>query len=397
VEWEAHFQAFTTIFLLWLLVFFINGVFDIATFRGYFRLFYKILVSMGVNLLVAITYFYIQPNLILTPRRFLLIDVVVASGLILGWHLLIKYFLKNKLTEDLYLFSFNSELAELEQEIQQRDYLGYRLMGHIDEAKLMSMDFVKGASIILPDRLEAKPAVVSQLYNLRKKGMVFYNHQAFYEILTRKIYLSKVNEIWFVENITYKEKRLFGLVKRFLDVCFGFLGLVVFVITFPLLALLVKLSSPGPVLFIQPRVGLNGKVFTVYKYRTMKGGVNNTWTAVSDPRVTPFGRFMRVSRLDELPQCLNLLLGTMSIVGPRPEQVHLVALLRDKISFYDERHMVKPGLTGWAQINNIYAATVEETELKLQYDLYYIKNRSLLFDLEIILKTIYYVFSWQGR
>jgi lipopolysaccharide/colanic/teichoic acid biosynthesis glycosyltransferase len=129
----------------------------------------------------------------------------------------------------------------------------------------------------------------------------------------------------------------------------------------------------------------------------MKGGVSNTWTTVSDPRVTTLGRFLRMSRLDELPQCINLILGTMSIVGPRPEQVHLVAQLREKISFYDERHMVKPGLTGWAQINNIYAATVEETELKLQYDLYYIKNRSLLFDLEIILKTIYYVFSWQGR
>jgi lipopolysaccharide/colanic/teichoic acid biosynthesis glycosyltransferase len=128
----------------------------------------------------------------------------------------------------------------------------------------------------------------------------------------------------------------------------------------------------------------------------MSGGPTNTWTKVNDPRITRVGKFMRKSRLDELPQFINLLIGNMSLVGPRPEQVHIVEKLRQQIPFYDERHLVKPGLTGWAQLN-IYAGSLEETKLKLQYDLYYIKHRGFLFDLEIILKTVYYIFTWKGR
>jgi lipopolysaccharide/colanic/teichoic acid biosynthesis glycosyltransferase len=128
----------------------------------------------------------------------------------------------------------------------------------------------------------------------------------------------------------------------------------------------------------------------------MSGGRTDTWTEKADPRITAVGKFLRKSRLDELPQAINLLVGNMSLVGPRPEQVHIVEKLRAEIPFYEERHLVKPGLTGWAQLN-VYAATVEETKLKLQFDLYYIKHRSILFDLEIILKTIYYVLGWNGR
>jgi lipopolysaccharide/colanic/teichoic acid biosynthesis glycosyltransferase len=158
------------------------------------------------------------------------------------------------------------------------------------------------------------------------------------------------------------------------------------------------LSSKGPILFIQQRVGKNGKIFKVYKYRTMKTDTAaNTWTSVNDPRVTFVGKFLRKSRIDEWPQFVNLLIGNMSLVGPRPEQPNIVEDLRKIIPFYDERHLVKPGITGWAQINNIYAGSEEETKLKLQFDLYYVKHKSVFFDLEIILKTIYYIFTWQGR
>jgi lipopolysaccharide/colanic/teichoic acid biosynthesis glycosyltransferase len=170
----------------------------------------------------------------------------------------------------------------------------------------------------------------------------------------------------------------------------------VFVVTNPICAALVKFSSPGPVLFVQQRVGEAGKVFKVYKYRTMSGGPTNTWTAVNDPRITKIGKFFRKSRLDELPQCINLLIGNMSLVGPRPEQPHIVEQLKEQIPFYAERHLVKPGLTGWAQLN-IYAGSLEESKLKLQYDLYYVKHRGIMFDLEIILKTLYYIFTWKGR
>jgi lipopolysaccharide/colanic/teichoic acid biosynthesis glycosyltransferase len=128
----------------------------------------------------------------------------------------------------------------------------------------------------------------------------------------------------------------------------------------------------------------------------MSGGATNTWTKVNDPRITKVGKILRKTRIDEWPQFINLILGTMSLVGPRPEQPHIVEDLKKQVPFYDERHLVKPGITGWAQLN-IYAGSLEETKLKLQYDLYYIKHRSFLFDLEIILKTVYYIFTWKGR
>jgi lipopolysaccharide/colanic/teichoic acid biosynthesis glycosyltransferase len=181
-----------------------------------------------------------------------------------------------------------------------------------------------------------------------------------------------------------------------MDIVSGFLGMFVFIITFPICAVLVKISSRGKIFFIQERSGKGGKIFRVYKYRTMNGGPTNTWTSINDPRITKIGKFLRISHLDELPQCINLLRGNMSLVGPRPEQPHIVGELKKQIPFYDERHLVKPGITGWSQIN-IYAGSLEESKLKLQYDLYYIKNRSFLFDLEIILKTFYYILTWNGR
>ncbi len=393
---QVYFQAFSAIYALWLVVFFIHGLFEISSFRRYSGLFFNLISAMVVNILIAVLYFYLQPNLILTPRRFLLINAAVAFVIILCWHLALKYFLKNRFVEGVYLFSFNNELSELETAIKDHHYLGYKLLGHLNEQSLQNSRLEKSADIILPDNLLANPQVAEQFYRLRTSGIKFYNHKNFYEQLLRKVYLSQINELWFLENINYQEKRFYNLIKKVVDMVLGLVGFLIFAVTFPIFAVLIKLTSPGPVLFIQERVGKKGRIFKVYKYRTMNGGSTNTWTAQNDPRITKFGKFLRKSRIDEWPQFINLLLGTMSLVGPRPEQPHLVEELKNQIPFYDERHLVKPGLTGWAQLN-IYAGSVEETKLKLQYDLYYIKHRGFLFDLEIILKTVYYIFTWQGR
>ncbi len=394
--WNNHLLAFGVIYMLWTLVFFLYGIFDVAAFRRYTSLVFNLLTAMLINLLVAIVYFYFQPDLILTPRRFLIIDAGVAFLLVLIWHIVIKYNLKNRLVQGVYLFSFNEELKELEDAISQNNYLGFKLLGHLNEQSVQHTAFNKDHGIILPQALETKPEVLKKFYELRKLGVEFYNHRNFYENLLRKIYLSQINEAWFLENIAYREKRFFNLIKRLIDLLFGAVGFFVFVITLPFIAVLIKLTSKGKVFFVQERVGKGGQIFKVYKYRTMSGGATNTWTSVNDPRITGFGKFLRKSRIDELPQFINLLLGNMSLVGPRPEQVNIVNELKQKISFYDERHLVKPGITGWAQLN-VYAGSIEETKEKLQYDLYYIKNRSILLDLEIILKTIYYIFTWQGR
>jgi exopolysaccharide biosynthesis polyprenyl glycosylphosphotransferase len=398
-DWTSYLRAFSIIYAVWLVVFFIHGLFELASFRRYTFLIVNLASAMAINVLAAVLYFYLQPSLILTPRRFLAIDAAVAFGLILLWHLLIKYLIKNRIFEGVYLFSFNNELSGLERDIQKHNYLGFRVLGHLNEQSLMAgQNFSKNVGIVLPDNLNAKPEVLKKFYELRTSGVNFYNYKDFYENLLRRIYLSELNEMWFLENINYREKRFYNLVKRVVDLIVGLLSAVVFAVTFPICALLIYFSSSGAIFFVQERVGKNDKLFKVYKYRTMTSfGPTNTWTSVNDPRITGVGKFLRKSRIDELPQFINLLLGNMSLVGPRPEQPRIVEELKTQIPFYDERHLVKPGLTGWAQINNVYAASLEETRLKLQYDLYYIKHRSFLFDSEIILKTLYYIFTWQGR
>ncbi len=392
----GHFRAFSFLFVFWLVVFFIHGLFEAAAFRRYTSLIFNLLSATLVNLLVAVIYFYFQPNLILTPRRFLLLQISIAFIFLLCWHLMVKYILKNRLIQEIYLFSFNKELSYLEQAIKDHPYLGFRVVGHLNEQTLPGAVFYKNQGIILPENLPTKPGVLQEFYELRTKGVNFYNHQDFYEQLLRRVYISQLNEIWFLENVDYKEQRFYNLVKRIIDLFFGIIGLVLFLVTFPFCAILIKLTSEGRVLFVQERVGQKGRLFKVYKYRSMSGGAVNTWTSVNDPRITKFGKFLRISHMDELPQFINLLFGHISLVGPRPEQAHIVEELKKQIPFYDERHLVKPGITGWSQLN-LYAGSLEESKLKLQYDLYYIKNRGFLLDLEIILKTIYYVFTWQGR
>jgi lipopolysaccharide/colanic/teichoic acid biosynthesis glycosyltransferase len=193
----------------------------------------------------------------------------------------------------------------------------------------------------------------------------------------------------------------YELMKRLLDILGGIVGVMIFAITYPFLALAVFIDSGLPIFYSQTRLGRGGRVFIIYKYRTMRqdaeadGEVRTTLE--NDPRVTRVGNFMRKTRLDELPQFWNVLRGEMSLVGPRAERPELVAEYQKQIPFYRARLLVKPGLTGWAQINYGYVADVTETAVKIEYDLYYIKHRTFGMDFQIILRTIGTVLRRTGR
>lgn len=180
------------------------------------------------------------------------------------------------------------------------------------------------------------------------------------------------------------------------------LALTLIIFTLPLMALaaaMIRLDSPGPILYRQERVGLQGRVFTLLKFRSMRTDAEvagPAWAALNDPRVTRIGGFMRRTRIDELPQLLNVLGGEMSFIGPRPERPHFVALLADEIPFYRDREAIKPGITGWAQVSYPYGASIEDARRKLSYDLYYVKHQNLWFDLLILLATVRVVLLQQG-
>lgn len=396
--WDSHVKPFSIIFLGWMLVFYIHGLFELDTFRRYTTILSRLASAMVVNVLVAIVYLYFQPELFLTPRRFLLLDAGITFIFLLGWYLLMKAYLQRMLSQNAILLDVGNVGYDLEEVLKSRDYLGVKITKRVSVLQANDLLDQRVDTVIIPDELGQRPQLAKEVYELRKLGVNFVSYKNLYELLFRKVPVSELNELWFLNNVEYQQRRVYEGIKRSIDFLAGGLGLVFFILTFPLISVLVKLSSAGPVFFMQMRVGYDGREFRIIKYRTMKATQpGNTWTSKDDPRITKIGKILRILRLDELPQCINLLLGEMSLVGPRPEQPHIVEMLRGQIPFYDERHLVKPGLTGWAQINNIYAATLEESREKLQFDLYYIKHRSVFFDLEIILKTIYYVFSFKGR
>jgi sugar transferase (PEP-CTERM system associated) len=231
-----------------------------------------------------------------------------------------------------------------------------------------------------------------ELLQCRLDGVVVEEAEAFYERLTGKIPIEAMRPSYLIFNPGFLNHPLAQVAKRALDVALALVGIA---LTWPVMlavALAVRLDSPGPILFRQERTGQRGVSFTLLKFRSMREDAEQqsgpVWAQEDDPRITRVGSFLRRSRLDELPQLFNILSGSMTLVGPRPERPHFIAELREEIPYFDQRHIVKPGLTGWAQINYPYGNTIEDALQKLQYDLFYIKYQSILFDLSILLNTV---------
>jgi lipopolysaccharide/colanic/teichoic acid biosynthesis glycosyltransferase len=225
-----------------------------------------------------------------------------------------------------------------------------------------------------------------------------------YEQITGRIPIELVGQHLWALVLPHQEHalpfNLYQTLKRIIDCMLALVGLTLFALCFPALALAIKLDSPGPIFYFQERVGRGGNVFKIAKLRSMIDGAENLtgarWATAYDQRVTRFGRIMRKTRLDEIPQLINVLAGNMSLVGPRPERPEFVYLLGREIPFYQSRHVVKPGLTGWAQIRYGYGNSTGDALRKLQYDLYYIRHQSFMFDLLIMARTIVTILKFRG-
>jgi exopolysaccharide biosynthesis polyprenyl glycosylphosphotransferase len=219
-------------------------------------------------------------------------------------------------------------------------------------------------------------------------------------MLAGRLYVEQLNPGWLVFSEGFDRSLLQTVSKRMADILLSLVSLIVLMPFLLLTALLIKLDSAGPVFFTQERVGMRRKIFTIYKFRSMASDAEAksgpVWAQTDDDRVTRIGRFIRPSRIDELPQLWNVLKGEMSIVGPRPEREFFVKQLTELIPYYIERYTVKPGITGWAQVNYPYGSSVEDAVTKLNYDLFYIKNASMIMDLMILMRTVKIVLSGKG-
>jgi sugar transferase (PEP-CTERM system associated) len=274
---------------------------------------------------------------------------------------------------------------------QARGLPGLPLIGNSAELEALALkNRIARIIVALEDRRGILPTAV--LVKLRVRGVVVEDAHSVISSLTGRVWLSTVRPSWFVFSDGFRRSPVTVLLKRMIDICCGVLG---FFLSLPIMlavVLAVRIDSPGPVFYRQLRVGWKGDLFEILKFRSMRvdaesrGGAQ--WASVDDPRVTRIGRYLRKFRLDELPQFVNVIRGDMSFVGPRPERPAFVAALREEIPYYDERHSVRPGLTGWAQVQYPYGASVDDAYRKLEYDLFYLKNMSGLFDCAIIFQTI---------
>ena len=305
------------------------------------------------------------------------------------------------------------------RELERRVDLNFRIAGFVtperarssellqhpvlgDQRELRAIAYEHRVSKIIVALEDLRGALpTSDLVRLRVQGIEIEDAHSALAALTGRVWLRTVRPSWFVFSTGFHRSKATVLLKRVIDLAFGLLGLVLFSPIIALTALAVRLDSNGPAIYRQSRVGFTGKVFNVLKFRSMRldaeSAVGAQWAKKDDPRITRVGRFIRRYRLDELPQFLNVIRGEMSFVGPRPERPCFVDQLREQIPFYDERHSVRPGVTGWAQVEYGYGASVEDAFRKLEYDLFYLKHLSILFDMAIIVRTVRVVLFGSGR
>lgn len=291
--------------------------------------------------------------------------------------------------------SIFSDSATIDKNLSSRTHI-------IRNSDLDSALMQKWHCIVIDPDHHSDARETSKLVSLRLSGTPVLSLAEYYERQWYMVPVDHIQEDWFLRSQGFSMigNPISIRIKRIIDIILSSILLMISIPIIILSAFLIKITSKGPIFFKQTRVGLKSETFTIYKLRTM---INNAesqgaqWAETNDPRITLVGNFLRKSRLDELPQCWNVLKGDMSFVGPRPERPEFTKQLAKTIPYYDLRHMVKPGITGWAQVIFPYGASVDDSMKKLQYELYYIKNQSLLLDLNIILRTLITVFQRAGR
>lgn len=398
----AHVAPFSLLFIVWLLIFYLADLYKAATLRNQVTLIRAIVIAVILGGLISMGAFYLFSGLFeLTPKTNLLIFSAVLFVLMYGWRSIIsKFTARNAL--NVLLIGDSPAIKETIDHLAQNPQSGYRIASHLrDLAGKSVRDVVAeiGAKevnlVAIQSKLLKDPEVAKLVYRILPLHVNALEFADFYETVFEKVPLEEISEDWFVKNLEMR-RPFYDVMKRAFDVILGLVAGIICVPFAVLSALLVGLTSRGPIIFTQKRFGQNGRIFTLYKFRTMRtwrGGADGTpaWTEKNDPRITPVGRFLRFTHLDEIPQIVNILKNDISFIGPRPEREELAQTF-SQFPYYEMRHIVRPGLTGWAQVNYKPSASLEEGYEKLKYDIYYVKNRSFFLDLLIVIKTIKYVF-----
>ena len=420
----SHVDIFVIVFLIWIVINYINGLYDLSppTDKTFARRFME---AGLISLVVGIIFFYITPSRALTPKTILMLTVVFGYGCSYAWRWLYHHAIgARKLQLNILLLGLNDESREILAITQKQPEKGYRVVAIVDPGNeikggsYQGIDVYHSLSALRPaitthnvhlvavaEQFENKRTMLTELYHLLFWPVQILDVTSFYETLTGRIPPSIFSESWFLKNLNTAERPIYEKMRLLIDYLLTVTLGIVFLGLLPLVALLIKLTSAGPIFYKQKRVGRFGEHFTIYKFRTMYALTDDgsaepdgaQFATKNDKRVTSVGKILRKTRIDEFPQVINLLRGELTFIGPRPERPEIVEKLEAKMPYYSLRHIAKPGITGWAAINQHYTDTLETSLQKLQYDLFYIKNRSILLDLSILLKTVNVVIRRMGQ
>jgi len=387
---------FSFIFLIWIILFLISHLYELryaVNRRKFFEMAFKL---SGIGAVIAVIYFYLLVPL-LAPKIVLFFTILFSLILFLIWRISFNRIIEIPRLK-VCIVSDSKEAEEINIFLKKHPQLGYQV-DQILSPKNIEDDIEKAIREIKEKKIDVlvvDSALFENLFSLFSKFPDAYykikiiNLIDFYETTIQKIPINLLDSSWFVENYYSKNWEFYETLKR---VCDFWGGIILFVFSLPfwlIIALLIKLDSPGPILHKSIRSGLKGKEFYIYKFRTMMDkadSIGPAWTLENDPRITHIGKILRFLRFDEIPQTLNIIKGDISFVGPRPEENKLTELFKEEIPFYQFRALIKPGAVGWAQLNYPHGSSVEDAMEKLKYDFYYLKNRNIFFDAIIALKA----------
>lgn len=404
-------SPFSILFVVWVLVFFIAGLYEKHTTILKSRLPSVILNAHIINIIIAFLFFYFVPFFGIAPKTTLIIYLFISFGFIVFWRLYVVNFFVSHTKDKAILVGGGEEIKMLYEEVNKNNRYNFYFSSFVDVGTGENFDFQKeitekvfseNIEVIVVDLKHKKvEPILSNFYNLIFSHINFFEMTKVYEDIFDRIPLSTLKDGWFIENISTKPKIIYDILKRVMDIVVGGIFGVVSLVVYPLVWLAIFIDDRGPLFFEQERVGRDSKKIKIVKFRTMSVKENVDFVNDSEKRVTRIGNFLRKTRIDEIPQIWSIIKGDQSLIGPRPELPDLVKKYEDQISYYSVRHLIKPGLSGWAQIYHDnhphHGLDIEQTKEKLSYDLYYVKNRSFLLDLKIALRTIAQLISRKGK
>ena len=400
------------------LCFYYNDLYDLTIVNSRRELIVRLLQASGAASIVLAILFLLVPSLVLGGGTFVS-SIILFVVAILAWRLFFLYLGRlAHMQERLLIIGTGPTARKVARQVLHQHDFGYRIVGFIDDDPAMVGRSVVNPRVIgtaadigrlvrehqvdrivvgMSDRRGKLP--LGELLQAKLAGVRVEETETIYERLTGKILLDELKPSWLIFSDGFRARRLTRFAKRLADLCLSSVGLVAASPLMALTALAIRLDSEGPVVYAQERVGEKGRLFTLYKFRSMRTDAERgtpVWAKDDDDRVTRVGRVIRVTRLDELPQLWNVMRGDMSFVGPRPERPFFVEQLAAAIPFYRHRHAVKPGVTGWAQVKYRYGSSIEDAREKLRYDLYYVKHLSVVFDLTIVFDTVKVILFGKG-